>query len=131
MALHVVNKINARLKLLFRQNKFLNKDLRRLLCNALIQPFLDYACSAWYPNINKNLKTQLYCVQNKCIRFCLQLGQRESLNSNHFELINWLKEEERIYQCICANIYNFCDIKCHDYMSEIYFPKWYEYSTFL
>ena len=46
IALHVLNKINSRLKFLYRQNRFLNKPLRRLLCNAMIQPFLDYTCPA-------------------------------------------------------------------------------------
>ena len=43
MALKVINKINSRLKFLHRKNKFLTPALRRLLCNALIQPHLDYA----------------------------------------------------------------------------------------
>ena len=47
MATHVINKINSRLKFLYRQNKFLDITLRRLLCNAMIQPFFDYACNAW------------------------------------------------------------------------------------
>ena len=34
MAIHVINKINYKLKFLYRQNKFLNFPLRRLLCNA-------------------------------------------------------------------------------------------------
>ena len=42
MALHVLYKINSRLKFLYRS---LSKPLRRLLCNAMIQPFFD-ACSA-------------------------------------------------------------------------------------
>ena len=41
MALNVVSKINTRLKLLHRKNKFLSPQLRRLLCNALIQPHFD------------------------------------------------------------------------------------------
>ena len=122
MALHVINKVNIRLKFLYRQNKFLTRYLRRLLCNALIQPLFDYACSAWYPNINQNLKTRLQSAQNKCIRFCLQLGPRESIKSNHFELINWLKVEDRVSQSICASVFNFFENKCPDYMSEIYFP---------
>ena len=44
MALNVVSKINTRLKFLYRKNKFLSPQLRRLLCNALIQPHFDYAC---------------------------------------------------------------------------------------
>ena len=43
MAIHVINKINSSLRFLFRENRFLNVPLRRLLCNAVIQPFFDYA----------------------------------------------------------------------------------------
>ena len=34
MALHVLHKINSRLRFLYRQNRFLNKPLRRLLNNT-------------------------------------------------------------------------------------------------
>ena len=40
MALKVVNKINGKLKFLFRKNKFVTLKLRRMLCNVLIQPHL-------------------------------------------------------------------------------------------
>ena len=59
MALNVVNKINNKLKFLYRKNSFLTPALRRLLCNALIQPHFDYACSAWYPNLIKKLKHRI------------------------------------------------------------------------
>ena len=51
MAIHVINKINSRLRFPYRQNRFLNFPLRRLLCNGMIKPFFDYACNTWYPNI--------------------------------------------------------------------------------
>ena len=51
MALTVVNKINNKLKSLYRKNSFLTPAVRRLLCNGLIKPHFDYACSAWYPNL--------------------------------------------------------------------------------
>ena len=69
MAIHVINKINSRLRFLYRQNRF-NFSLQRLLCNAMIQPSFDYACNAWYPNINKKSKMRLQAAQNKCTRFC-------------------------------------------------------------
>ena len=53
MALKVINKINSRLKFLNRKNKFLTPVLRRLLCNALIQPHFDYALPACYPNLTQ------------------------------------------------------------------------------
>ena len=33
MAIHVINKINSRLRFLYHQNRFLNFPLHRLLCN--------------------------------------------------------------------------------------------------
>ena len=57
MALKVI-KINSRLKFLHRKNKFLTPALRRLLCNALVQPHFDYASSAWYPNLIQKMKNK-------------------------------------------------------------------------
>ena len=56
MAYKTIKKLNFRLGYLFRKKHFLTPCLRRLLCNALIQPHFDYACTAWYPNLNKNFK---------------------------------------------------------------------------
>ena len=42
MALKIINKINSRLTFLHRKNKFLTPALRRLLCNAPIQPHFDF-----------------------------------------------------------------------------------------
>ena len=36
MAMHVLTKVTSKLKSLYRKNRFLSKDLRRLLCNTLI-----------------------------------------------------------------------------------------------
>ncbi len=63
MALDVIKKVNGRLKFLWRKHKFLTPSLRRLLCNALIQPHFDFAVSAWYPNLNKKLSTKLQICQ--------------------------------------------------------------------
>ena len=80
MALNVVNKINNKLKFPYRKNSFLTPALRRLLCNALIQPHCDYACSAWYPNLTMKLKHRIQTTQNKCMRFCLQLDKLKHIS---------------------------------------------------
>ena len=59
MALNVIDKINSRLKFLHRQNRFLTPPLCRLLCNALMQPLFDYACTVWFPNLSKKLRLRL------------------------------------------------------------------------
>ena len=55
VSLKVINKINDRLKFLYRKNKYLTLYPKRLLCNVLIKPHFDYACSTWYQGgLNKN-----------------------------------------------------------------------------
>ena len=76
IALHVLNKINSRLRFLYRQNRSLNKLLLRLLCNAMIQPFFDYSCPAWYPSLREDLQKRLQVSQSNCVRFCLQLNKK-------------------------------------------------------
>ena len=121
MATHVINKVNSRLKLLYRQNKFLDIPLRRLLCNALIQPFFDYACNAWYLNLNKNLKMRLQAAQNFCIRFSLKLGDRKNITVEQFEEINLLAIHKRVNQCILCCIYKFHAEK-HPVIWKKFFP---------
>ena len=65
MALKDISKINCRIKFLYRKNRFLSQPLRRLLCSALIQPHFNYACSAWYPNLNNRLKSKLQILQKQ------------------------------------------------------------------
>ena len=70
MVLRVINKINGKLKFLYKKNKFLTPELRRILCNALTQPHFDNAYPAWYLNLtNKKQKTKkkIQIMQNKCI----------------------------------------------------------------
>ena len=73
MTYKTIKKINSRLKYLFRKKHFLTISLRHLLCNAMIQPHFDYACTAWYSNLCEKLKNKIQITQNKCVRFCLNL----------------------------------------------------------
>ena len=120
MALNIVSKINTCLKFLYqkKKNKFLSPQLRRLLCNALIQPHFDYACSVWHPNLNKKFKTKLQTLQNKCVRFCLQLDNRAHVGITEFKKINWLPVDYRFRWCLIAN--TFFDDRCPLHMRDIF-----------
>ena len=120
MALKALNKINGKLKFLYRKNKFLTPTLCRMLCNAIIQPHFDYACSAWYPNLNENLKKKIQIAQNKCIQFCLKLDKRHHVSSKQFESINWLPVNKRVHQCINAITFKFVNNACPHYLNEVY-----------
>ena len=65
ITLKVINKINSRLKFLYRKNRYLIPYLKRLLCNALIQLHFDFACPAWHPNLSIKFKSKLQTIQNR------------------------------------------------------------------
>ena len=118
MTLSVINKINNKLKFLYRKNRFLTPTLRRLLCNALIQPHFNYACSAWYPNLTKKLKNRIQTSQNKCIRFCLQLDKMTHISHKEFEILHWLPVTKRFNQCIDSIIFKYVNNQCPNYLNE-------------
>ena len=96
--------------------------MRRLLCNALIQPHYDYACSAWYPSLSKRLLKKIQISQNKCIRYCLKLDNRSHVGFDELKKLNWLPTKERVFQCICVNIFKFFNDMSPEYTSEIFHP---------
>ena len=55
-----------------------------------MQPHFDYACSVWYCNLNKKIKTKLQTLRNKCVRFRLQLDNKTHIGITEFKHINWL-----------------------------------------
>ena len=122
MALNAIDKLNSRLKFLHRQNCFLTPSLHRLLCNALIQPYFHYAWTALFPNLSKKLRLRLQAMQNKCIRFCLQLDKMSRICVNEFLELNWLNVHDRYLQFIVSDIFKFYNNQCPDYVNEIFCP---------
>ena len=120
MAMQVCTKFTSKLKVLYRKNRFLWKVLRKLLCNALIQPHFDYACAAWYPNSNKEYKSKLQVLQNKCISFCLQLDNIQHIGTKYFDKISWFPIDQRFKQWLSTSVFKFFWEMCPQYMNEIY-----------
>ena len=120
MAAKVLTKVNGRLRFLYRQGKYLNSRLRRMLCNTIIQPHFDYASSAWFPNLSKGLKDKLQIAQNKCIRYCLYLDNREGIRYKHFKEINWLPVSARVDQFIAVSVYKFSNNLAPKYMEDVF-----------
>ena len=59
-------------------------------------------------------------MQNKCIRFCLSLGNRHHIGMAEFKKINWLPTRERFIQCVCVSVYRFVNKDAPAYMNDIY-----------
>ena len=107
MATRMLGKINGKLKFLYRKQNFLDGSLRRLLLNALIQPHFDYACTLWYPMLNKRLSKKIQAAQNKCYHFYLNLKNTAHIGVTEFKAIDWLPTKNRVDQCVCVNVMKF------------------------
>ena len=120
MPLSVINKINNKLKCLYRKNKFLTPTLRRFLCDSLIQPHSGYICSAWYQNLTKKLKNRIQTSQNKCIHFCLQVDKMTHISHKEFETLNRLPVTKRFNLCINSIAFKYVNNHCPDFLNEVF-----------
>ena len=59
-------------------------------------------------------------MQNKCIRFCLQLDKMSHISQKEFETINWLPIKERYNQCVNSIAFKHFDNQCPHYLNEIF-----------
>ncbi len=79
----IISKCNSRLKLMYRQAGCLPTATKKTLCLALTQCNFDYAVSSWYSSLSQAAKKKLQVVQNKIIRFILNLGPRRNRTTKH------------------------------------------------
>ena len=120
MTLNVINKTNNKLKFLHRKNSFLTPTLRWLLFNALIQPYIDHACSAQYQNLTKKMNHRIQTTHNKCTRFCLQLDNLKHISHKEFGRLNWLFVTYRFIQRLNSIFFRYFNEQCPNYLSEVF-----------
>ena len=115
---NILKKGNSHLKFLRRQAKCLNLASKKLLSSALIQCHMDYACSSWYHGLQKNLKHKLQILQNKTIRFVLDLTPRSHIGYSEFNRVNWLPARFRIQQIVSTNMHRLIHGNAPLYLRE-------------
>jgi hypothetical protein len=113
---NIVKKVNSKLKFLYRQRHCLNMNMRKTLCNSLVQCHFDYASSSWYSGISKKLKSRLQVTQNKVVRFICGYDYRTSLKVSDFCKIGWLTIENRVKQLRLNHVHNIFNNNCPSYL---------------
>ena len=86
----------------------------------MIQPHFDNACSAWYPDLTQKLKKKLQIMQNKYIRFCLQLDKMSTISHKEFKDLNWLPVINKFEQCVISIVFRFISGNCPYYLNEVF-----------
>ena len=114
----IVQKVNSRLKFLYRQARFLDQKSKFSLCSALILCHLDYSSSSWYSGLSKTLKRKLQICQNKVFRFILELSPMQSVNSTVFDTLNMLNVERRVKQMRLNHVFNIVHDTAPTYLRQ-------------
>ena len=59
-------------------------------------------------------------IQNKCMRFFLQLGKMGHIYGKEFETLNGLPKTKRFYQCINSAIFKYFTDQFSDYLNGVF-----------
>ena len=59
-------------------------------------------------------------MQNKCIRFCLQLDKMSTISHKEFKDLNWLPVINRFEQCVISIVFKFINGNCPYYLNEVF-----------
>ena len=131
MVKSIIQKANARLKFLYRKQKFLNLHTKKLLVMSLIQSHFDYAGSFWYPGLTQFLRNRLQTTQNKIIRFVFKMGPRSHIGQDVYKAVGWLPVSKRVDQIILNHVFKIKSGTSPDYMTEQFTPasSVHSYST--
>ena len=112
----IVEKVNARLKFLYRHRKHLDFKCRMTLVSALIQCYFDYSCSSWYAGLSKTLQQKLQVVQNKVVRFILNLGPMSRIDNPMLDKVNMLCVDDRVRQLRLNHVHNIVHNRAPNYL---------------
>ena len=117
MAYAVIKKTNGHLKFLYRNIKFLDQRTRKLLSNALIQSHHDYASTSWFSGLNQDLKKKLQIIQNKTLRFILDLGPRDHIGKIELDKVGYINIESRVKLLQLSHVHKIFHNKSVPYMA--------------
>ena len=103
---------------MYRYRDCLSIDLRRKLCNALIQCHLDYCCTSWYSALSQNMKQKLQVTQNKVVRYILNLGPRSHIGQMQLSTLKCLNVSDRVSQLRLNHVFKIKNGSSPQYLSQ-------------
>ncbi len=114
----IVKKCTGKIKFLYRQTGCLPKVVKRTLCQLLVQCHLDYTVWSWYAALTQKAKRKLQILQNKMVRFILDLAPRTHLTVDHMKELNLLRVPDRAKQLKLNNAYKIFYNQAPEYLQE-------------
>ncbi len=111
------NKCSGRIKFLYRQARSFPRSLKKTLCQSLVQSHLGYAISSWYASMTQKARNKLQILQNKMIRFTLDLGPRTHISEEHMKELNIFRIPNRVKHVRLNTAYKIFYNKAPSYLN--------------
>ena len=92
----VIRKCAGRISFLFRYSSLLNFHCRKIMCSALIVPYLDYCSSSWYSGLTKKLQNKLDVLQRRMVRYIFSLDPRDHVGTEKLRELSGLSIADRV-----------------------------------
>ena len=118
----LIRKCVGRLSFLYRNASLLDLSCRRILCLALIQPYLDYCCSSWYSGLTAAMKTKLEVLQRRMLRFIHSYDSRRHVDSKDFKAMSWLLVRDRVRYFKLIHVFKIVHGRAPDYLAKRFKP---------
>ena len=114
----IITKSTNKLKFLYRNARSLDSKSKAVLTSALIQCHFDYASAVWYSGLTQTFKTKLQIVQNKIIRFILDLPARSHVGYVEFSKAKMFPVHKRVEQLKMNHMFNIIHGNSPAYLKE-------------
>lgn len=112
----VIRKCVGRVSFLYRNSALLDVNCRRILCSALIQPYLDYCCSSWYSSLTKQLRLRLDTLQNRMVRFIFSRDGMSHVDTGDLRQLSWLTVPDRVKYFKLIHVFKIRQGTAPDYL---------------
>ena len=94
----MIKKCAGRIGFLYRNSSLLDFECRRVLCNSLIQPYLDYCCSTWYSSISQQLRNRLDTIQRRMVRYVFSKDSFYHVSAQDLQVLSWLSDRVKFFK---------------------------------
>ena len=118
----LINKCAGRISFLYRNSSLLDFNCRRIMCNALVQPYLDYCCSSWYSSLTERLRARLDVLQRRMVKFILSKDMLYHVSPEDLRKLSWLSIPDRVRYFKLIHVFKIRQGKAPGYMQGNFVP---------
>ena len=117
IASKIIAKCAGKIKFLYRNTQAFNIKIKKLLVTSPLQCHFDYASSAWFSGLTAKVRGKLQVMQNKAVRYLLNLPPRTHLSREEFKNAGMLPVHLRVQQLKLNQMYNIIHKTAPSYLS--------------